>query len=189
MLLKYDEKEVLRYLGYRGKPADDGVKSLIDKAYSELCRTVQPRYIYKEYNFEKGEDGIMVNGIGFHSKKLAYHLKNSRTVILFAATLGAGADMLVRRYSLSDTALAAVTQAVASALTENLCDNSCDELSRLSGSELTPRFSPGYGDLPLSSQQDFFRLLDISKHLGVTLSDTFLMTPSKSVTAFIGKLG
>ena len=51
---------------------------------------------------------------------------------------------------------------------------------------LRPRFSPGYGDLKLDHQKDWFRLLDISKQIGVELTDSLLMVPTKSVTALIG---
>ena len=48
------------------------------------------------------------------------------------------------------------------------------------------RFSPGYGGLDISSQADFFKLLPMTKQMGVSLSESFLMTPTKTVTAFIG---
>ena len=49
-----------------------------------------------------------------------------------------------------------------------------------------PRFSPGYGAVPLSVQREFFNLLACEKLIGVCLTDTLLMTPTKSVTAFVG---
>ncbi|MBP3731219.1 MAG: hypothetical protein J6I40_07110, partial [Mailhella sp.] len=48
------------------------------------------------------------------------------------------------------------------------------------------RFSPGYGDFALEHQRDFARFLDMPRNAGISLSDTLLMTPSKSVTAVIG---
>lgn len=186
LLLKYDTNEVLRYLGYRGKPADDRTLKMIDEVYGELCKVITPKYIYKEYEYEKTVDSIIVNGIEFKSKKLLSHLKNSDTVALFGATLGTGADTLIRKYSFTDTPRAAIGQATAASLVENLCDLGCEEIKTTLGCELRPRFSPGYSDLSLSCQADFFKLLDMSKRLGVTLADSYLMTPSKSVTAFVG---
>ncbi len=49
-----------------------------------------------------------------------------------------------------------------------------------------PRFSPGYGDLTLLAQKDIFAVLDCGKRIGLTLNDSLLMSPSKSVTAFVG---
>lgn len=186
MLLEYNEKEVLRYLGYRGVSADEQTAFIIDEVYQGLLKAIQPKYIYKEYDFYRSDDSIIIENIEFKSKKLLFHLKDSSTVVLFGATVGTGADMLARRYSVSDTARAAVTHAVAASLIENLCDQACEEIKMSLGGIHRPRFSPGYGDLELSTQKDFFKLLDISRRLGVTLSDGCIMTPTKSVTAFIG---
>ena len=54
------------------------------------------------------------------------------------------------------------------------------------GETLRPRFSAGYGDLPLEYQRRIFDLLDPPTHIGLTLNDSYLMSPSKSVTALIG---
>lgn len=51
---------------------------------------------------------------------------------------------------------------------------------------LTARFSPGYGDLPLSFQKVFEHLLDMHRQIGLAHSREYLLTPRKSVTAVIG---
>lgn len=51
---------------------------------------------------------------------------------------------------------------------------------------LKPRFSAGYGDLPLEVQKDIFRVLDCPRKIGLTLNDSLLMSPTKSVTAIVG---
>ena len=54
------------------------------------------------------------------------------------------------------------------------------------GMSLRPRFSPGYGDLPLAVQREFMTLLDCAHLIGINLNESLLMSPSKSVTAIIG---
>ena len=49
-----------------------------------------------------------------------------------------------------------------------------------------PRYSPGYGDLPLGLQREISRILNMPKEIGVSLTEALLMTPSKSVTALVG---
>lgn len=132
---------MLRYLGYRGKAADAQTLNIIETVYKELLAAVSPKYIYKKYDFTRTDRGIIVNGIEFESRKLLAHLKSSEKIVLFGATLGQNTDMLLRRYSLSNTAYAAVAQAVAASLTENLCDIGCDEIAEKYG-ETRPRFSP-----------------------------------------------
>lgn len=187
MLLKYDLRETTRYMGYKhGVEPSEEICLLIEKAYNELCKVIQPKYIYKEYDFTRTEDGIIVDGIEFKSEKLLSHLRNSTSIILFGATIGVGADTLVRKYSVTDVAMTSVVHCVGASLVENLCDKACDELKDAIKGEHRPRFSPGYGDLHISSQVNFFKLLPMTKQLGVTLSENFMMTPTKTVTAFIG---
>lgn len=187
MLLKYDLHEAARYMGYKhGAEPSEEICELVDEAYEELCKIIQPKYIYKEYDFTKTENGIIVDRIEFKSKKMLSHLRNSSSIILFGATLGQGADTLIRKYSVTDIAMTAVAQAVAGSMVENLCDIACEELKSEIKGEHRPRFSPGYGDFHISAQEDFFKLLPMRKQLGISLSDGFMMTPTKTVTAFIG---
>ena len=107
--------------------------------------------------------------------------------VLLAATLGAEAESLIRRAAGRDMAEAVILDAVGSAAIEAVCDNFCADLAaELAPRYLTDRFSPGYGDMPLSDQFALFRVLDVSRRIGVTLSDSALMIPQKSVTALIG---
>ena len=64
-----------------------------------------------------------------------------------------------------------------------------DELAEAYATEglsLRPRFSPGYGDLPLEAQESVFKALDCHRKIGLALNDSLLMSPSKSVTAIVG---
>lgn len=187
MLLKYDLHEAARYMGYKhGAEPSEEICKLCEVAYNELCKVITPKYIYKEYEFTRTTDGIIIDGVEFKSTKLLNHLKDSTSIILFGATLGVGADTLVRKYSVTDTAMTSIAHCVGASMVENLCDIACDELKSTIKGDHKYRFSPGYGDLDISTQADFFNLLPMTKQMGVSLSDSFLMTPTKTVTAFIG---
>lgn len=107
-----------------------------------------------------------------------------------AATLGLGPDRLIARAQaegLMSRALA--LQAVSAAMIEAWCDRVNAELQGQAlecGKRCRPRFSPGYGDFPLECQPGLFRLLGVQRNIGVTLTDSLLMLPTKSVTAVIG---
>lgn len=58
--------------------------------------------------------------------------------------------------------------------------------AQAAGGDTRPRFSPGYGDLPLALQRDIFHALDCARKIGLTLNDSLMMSPAKSVTAIIG---
>jgi cobalamin-dependent methionine synthase I len=71
------------------------------------------------------------------------------------------------------------------ALIEQWCDIIHKDFKEQYGANKN-RFSCGYGDLPLELQRDIFAALNVTKNIGVTLSDNCFMTPTKSVTAIIG---
>ncbi len=188
--MEISEKEVLRYLGFRGRPADEATAALIREVEAAARACVHPKCIYKEVSLCRlNEEETEIGGVVFKSRKLQRHLKGSDRILVFAATLGANADGLIRRFSAGDTAKAAVAQAVTAAMIESYCDEICDKIAAeeaKNGYFLRPRFSPGYADLPLKCQRDLFSVLEITKRIGVTLTDACLMLPTKSVTAFIG---
>ena len=115
------------------------------------------------------------------------NLKNTKKVILFAATIGIGIDRLIAKYSKISPSKAVVLDAIGSERIEALCDEFCEDLKRKFGN-LKPRFSAGYGDLSVEKQNEIFSILKCDKNIGLTLNDSFMMSPSKSVTAFVGIL-
>ena len=94
-------------------------------------------------------------------------------------------DRLIKKYSISSPVRAVVFQAIGSERVESLCDVFCADVEKKIGKKCRPRFSPGYGDLPLEFQKTVFSCLEPSR-IGVSLSGELFMTPSKSVTAIIG---
>lgn len=182
--------EVLRYAGYRGNEPDERTLAVIDELKAEAKRTLSPKNIYKEVGFEKTDCSIITDcGVEFFSKKLVTHLKSSERLLAFAATLGIESDRMIRKYISSDSAKAVISQALLAAAIESYCDEICTDIAakeEKNGWYLRPRFSPGYADFELTEQKKLFSVLEITKRTGISLSDDCLMSPSKSVTAFIG---
>lgn len=173
------KNEALRYLGYRGNPPDEATAALIDKGYTELCDTVSPHYCHKIT--AKEEVASLLKG-----NDIAKHLEKSERVIFFAATLGSGADRLIRTAEITNMAYALVLDALASAMTEEFCDSAEQELKIRCGGHFTWRYSPGYGDYPIELQPDIIRFLNADKLIGLTATDSNILIPRKSVTAVIG---
>ena len=120
---------------------------------------------------------------------LSRHLQNCPKVILFAATVGLTIDRIIQRHFVTEPAIAVWLNAIGSERVEALCRLFCTELKADYAAEgLVPieRFSPGYGDLPLAFQKDIFTLLDCPRKIGVTLNQSLLMSPEKSVSALVG---
>jgi 5-methyltetrahydrofolate--homocysteine methyltransferase len=87
--------------------------------------------------------------------------------------------------ALTSVAEAGAGQAVAAALIETYCDDCCVELQKQlpEGKKLKWRFSPGYGDWALEEQKILFPVLDCAHAIGLTLTESCMMAPVKSVTA------
>ena len=194
MELQPDRKEIIRYLGYRGVTPDEEVLREIEACVLELNRAVTPRFVYERFalSLEKEdneEESLCFAGLRVHSRDLAVNLQGCREVCLMAVTLGPGPDLLVRRASVGRMSRAVILQATAAAMTETWCDRINRRIrleAEQEGLYTRPRFSPGYGDLPLDLQREISAILNMSKEIGVSPTDTMLMTPSKSVTALIG---
>lgn len=129
-------------------------------------------------------NGLCLGPMATDSRGLTAVLNGCNRAILFAATLGSGVDRLLMQSALRSPAHQYIADAAASALIEALCDRAEEDLCGMRPH--THRFSPGYGDLPLQLQPALLRLLDAQRHIGVALTDSLLMTPTKSVTAIIG---
>lgn len=185
-----DRNEVLRYLGYRSQEADAATAELIESCEKELLETARFRFLVREYPLTLGEDGT-VDAVCFRtvSKNLSRNLTGCEKILLMAATLGTEVDRLLARYGKYQVSRAVVLQAAATAFIEDCCDGLCarwKEEYKAQGLYLRPRFSPGYGDFPITCQGPVLDALEAGKRIGITLTDSSLMLPSKSVTAVIG---
>ena len=187
-------KEVQRYMGYRSiSDITPEMQDKIAKAADQVSIQSHPRIIVKEYLIDVLERSVVIHAdsedITLESEALVRNLKDCCGALLLAATIGPSCDMLVRRASVTSAAEASIYQAAGAAAIEAFLDSENDRLKKeyeAKGFFLRPRFSPGYGDLKLDHQKDWFRLLDISRQIGIELTDSLLMVPTKTVTAIIG---
>ena len=180
-LPSYDEREILRYAGVKDD-ADEGIASLLAECLAECDSAFTPRVCYCALPVAEFFDRFDQER---RSQLLQNRLSGCDKVLLFAATVGLGADRLIRKYAATAPSKALVFQAIGAERIESLCDVFCQETATQYG-ETTARFSAGYGDFPLTAQKTFFTVLDCSKHIGVSLTDSLLMLPTKSVTAAVG---
>ena len=209
--LNIEKKETYRYLGYHfgGEvPLDAELEKMVDELTKKVAEAATPRCAYEVYDLKVTDDSCILSQNGtsaisdiedndkidlsksvltIKSARLAAHIKGCRQAILFAATIGPGVDMLIRRYNGRSTIKPAILQAAGASAIEAFADE-VTELIKDSfiNNTFKMRFSPGYGDFSLEHQNDFFRLLGLEKNLGMSLNSALLMSPSKSITAVIG---
>ncbi len=195
-MIKYTEKnllpapsrrEIMRYMGCREEKTE--INELIDSCISESENIFSYKVAYTELPLEISNDTVKIGSIITDSRDLGKCLLKCDKAIIFAATVGLGIDRFIMKYSRTNPSRALCLQAIGAERIEALCNAFCLEIekkAKKNKESIRPRFSPGYGDLPLELQRDIFKLLDCERRIGLTLNDSLIMSPTKSVTAIIG---
>ncbi len=182
--LPFDKKEILRYVDC--KVSTPETEKLLNECIEEIKNKLSYKICYCVLPVKITEHSIDFDAFKVNSEKLSLNLKNCEKVIIFGATLGTEIDRLIMKYGKLSPTKALFFQGIGAAGIETLCDEFLKDIKNELNVNLKPRFSPGFGDLELTTQKDIFKVLDCSKKIGLTLNDSLLMSPTKSVTAFVG---
>ena len=185
-------REIFRYLGYKNGAQPEGAAlEMIEQAEQKVRDAAEPKSAHRlmELSFPAG-GAVLIGNVRIESAALRRNLEGCTGAYLFAATLGAGVDRLISRLTaLGRSSEALAAQAAAAALIEDCCDEENERLragAAERGLKLRPRFSPGYGDFSIEHQRDIARELDTPRRIGLTVTDSCMLAPMKSVTAVIG---
>ena len=172
-------QEVARYLRMGGSVPDGALAARIEELVANATRVLRPARIWQR---------LPVTRIPLPGTTLLRHLEGCSEAYLACGTLGPGLDALQRRVSVKSGADALIVQAIGAAMIERQMDAVEDEIRAelAPGESLLSRYSPGYGDFQLEAQRPILTLLDTPRKIGVSLTDSLLMVPSKSVSAVIG---
>lgn len=171
--------EALRYLGGANAEPDEKMLALMDDCEQHIIKRSRPKYLYKAVDLPC--ENIMVG------KDIQNHLKGCKKAVLLCATLGADVDKLIRVTQVSNLARAVVLDSFATVAIEQVCDSAEQEIAEaFPGLYMTFRFSPGYGDYPVSLQKYFLGELDAGRKIGLSANESYILIPAKSVTAVIG---
>lgn len=183
-------KDALRYIGM---PMEHAKQDLIDKVeatYNELERIAKPRATYQKLSLHVNQEEVVFDNTPFTiaSSDLVKLLQNSKECYIMAVTLGQEVDRQIGIKQRLDMLDAVILDACASVLIDKVCDDLEQELmsSLDEGKFFTMRFSPGYGNVPLEAQRPFINILQTEKKIGLTLTKTNMLLPTKSITAIVG---
>lgn len=180
--IEVNKKEIFRYL--RAKDVSIELEAEIDAVIEEVLKEEKKVVSFKKIEILRDNGVIDLDFYKTDSKNLIKRLEGCSHVLLVLATVGLSVDRLILKYSYLSALRQSICHAVGSERVESLLDKFEKDLSL--SNEIIPRFSPGYGEIPLSCQPKILEILNAQKLLGVTLNDSLIMTPSKSVTAIIG---
>lgn len=190
--MELDLNEILRYLGYKNQYIEEKILKIIEGCIEEIDYLSQEKSIYSIFDIsEKNNEGVglEMSTLFLWGKDISMHLALSKKCAIMGATLGFQVDRQINIYSKMDLTRSVILDACATVAIESYCDrvqaSINQETSRL-GYFITNRFSPGYGDLPIEQQAEISRVLKLYETIGVSVTENFLMTPRKSVTAIIG---
>ena len=157
----------------------------LEEMIGEATQTAKPKAAFKECFVEqKGKDTVTVDGVTFTSLALRKHLQAAERVFPFVVTCGREMDRVV--YAKEDFLKAYWWEEIKSDLLKIASDHLTSVLTLKFGLGKSATMSPGSGDIdiwPIEQQQPLFSLLgDVDDAVGVQLSDSFLMSPIKSLS-------
>lgn len=188
--VSYDE--VFRYLGMGNTAPDDALANKVEQAVGRALELARPRAALRVFRIEEaGAQPLALEGarLKLAGNDIKKFLSGAREAAVFVVTLGAAIDRELQRLSATNALSELVFDAAATALVERAADAVSARVVAYAASremQATGRFSPGYGDLPLDCQADLLASVDAMRMLGVTLTASNLMVPTKSVSAAMG---
>ncbi|MBQ3124929.1 MAG: Vitamin B12 dependent methionine synthase activation subunit [Clostridia bacterium] len=180
--MPFNKKEILRYAGVKGNVPE--IDAVLEECIAETDGKLSYKVCYAESDISHSDEGTDLGFMKTTSKDLAKNLEGCTQIIVFAATVGIELDRLIAKYSRVSPVKALIFQAIGAERIEALCDVFSEDITAYKKSK--PRFSAGYGDFPLEAQKEIFAYLEPNRKIGLTLNNSLLMSPSKSVTAIIG---
>lgn len=175
-------QDAIRYAN--GDPKDVALLQEIEQTYIRLMEVCPFRI---EYRILDKTSPNSFAPFSFQSKMALDLLCSSEKLVVLLCTLGHPFEQELNRYSLLDPKKALLWDACGSAYIEECLDAFEQQLkAQLAPFYLTDRFSCGYGDLPLTMQSQIVSFLEGTKRLGVFVSKSQMLFPTKSVSAFLG---
>ena len=184
--------EVCRLLGRGGsKAASPRTVRKVKRLIEETTPILSPRVVSTEKSIRESKQGTIViePDLSFRSRKMTKTLGSCKKAKVFVATVGPEIEEEIQKFTDENRmSEASILDAIASVAIENTVDQfqkMVDEELSDKGLGTTLRFSPGYCDWPIQEQRKVFQVVDGEK-IDVSLTDTCLMHPRKSVSGVFG---
>ena len=190
--ISIDREEVLRYLEYKGQDIDNNLIEIIEECRNITKDRINPRYTFRVYSIKQNYKGIIElegTNLILESNDLYEILKDCNECILMAATLGINIEKDIKKYSCTELTKGIIIDSCATTAIEEVCDRVQNEIENnilKNGQYLTFRYSPGYGDLSIEKNTEILTILNGQKEIGLTITNSGIMIPRKSVIAIIG---
>lgn len=191
--LSFSKNELINSLGYTITNFPEHFEFIIDEILSGINSYCDIKAGYKIVTIEKSKDlnnGLIIENSFFNLDKIITHqLKNAEQGGIFVCTIGQGMEIWLKQaLQNGDNVRSFFIDATASAIVESTADlihTHIGESAKSKGMNFTNRYSPGYCNWNVIEQLKLFSLLP-KKFCGVTLNDSAMMIPIKSISGIIG---
>jgi hypothetical protein len=187
--------EALKRLGYPSGSytLEEPVRSMFAEAVREAGRLMEPKASYRISKIASNDgEEVRFGGTGFSikSRQVAKLLDASAYAVCFATTVGLRLDESISEHMkrgdmLFATLLDAIGSETADAGADRLHWGILASSAKASDGALTARFSPGYGDWPVTVQADMIKTSG-GGLIGISVTPSSLMIPRKSISAVFG---
>ncbi|WP_321494598.1 hypothetical protein [uncultured Desulfobacter sp.] len=194
--LKVPRYKILKRLGYQRRQneisqrmmseVDDWISHAADRIRLKATACIKDIQI----DHGKGTVALKQSDTVFKSDKFTRFLGEADQLLIMGITAGQAVADEIRQLQEDKRMTGAV---IVDAAASEIVDEGFDWLMALYNKELIrerralklKRFSAGYGDFDIRFQADIYNMLKMET-LGVSMTQTFILTPEKSVTAFCG---
>ena len=163
-----------------------GVEKEAEQAQRLVDDLIRPAAAAVVFDIKRDGEKLFVADTELEGKSIKKLLAPCNKCVVMAITVGFELDMKIAALGSSSPALSLLAGAAASSAVEDACDACCESIESELGVKLTPRFSPGYGDLPMNIQPALLTLTNARRYLGLTVGTGCMLSPIKSVTAIAG---
>ncbi len=179
--------EVLRYLGRRGHEVGEELEKRVDAMTERCIKSARIKRCHELFEIAVTEDGVTLKGTGvtFQGNDIRRYCGGASRCAVIGGTLGADVERELARLETLSVTDALIFNSACTALIEWVMDIEEAEVREGQTRKKGGRFSPGYGDFPLSQQPEVLSLLNARARLGITLTKDLIMIPRKSVTAVV----
>jgi hypothetical protein len=188
--IKRTSDQMLAAEGYKNGSIPGPVEEAIDRFIGERVSTEQNAGFVIVADVDLNETGFACGDMVFYTGPIiARGIAGSQALTVFTATAGPAIDEWSRRASKDgDLLLAYIVDSAGSVIVEELADR----LERIVGHScvghgfrVSRRYSPGYCGWNVSEQKKLFSFLPRG-FCGISLTDSSLMVPIKSVSGIMG---
>lgn len=177
------KESALKYLGYPTSTVDKKTEVMIEECIQEIQSMCHPKFVHQQFTLSHDPLEIEELQLALPYQELMDLFDSCHSCLIIGCTLGQEIDRHLKYLSKIDMTKMTIFDAVASSYIEYVCDQYQDSLSL---GEHTFRFCPGYGSVPIELNKIFERTLAMSKHIGLTIQDSNILLPQKSMIGIIG---